>query len=205
MAYTMRVAFIDHYDSFSKNIVSWLESAQCEVDHFYFDAIPTYLMEKCSVPLVFSPGPGSPSDYPFSLNLMKKNLGNVPILGVCLGHQMLGTLAGFEMRRSHMVWHGHARDISVTRSTGLFKSMSAKLNVASYNSLCLEANPKHELCAWEISAINLAGEIEAIENWQVPSCPAFGIQFHPESFLSQDLSGLLHNWTDVVKEFRGGQ
>ncbi len=201
----MRLAFIDHYDSFSKNIVSWLESADFEVDHVFFDSIPSHYLEKCSTPLVISPGPGTSSDYLQSLGLIEKSLGKVPILGICLGHQILGQLAGFEIRRSHMVWHGHAREVSISNSSGLFQTMPDRLKVSSYNSLCLDHNSHLTPLGWSVTARNLAGEIEAIENWQVSECPAMGIQFHPESFLSQDLSELLSNWKRIITKFKAAQ
>ena len=205
----MQIAFIDHNDSFSYNVLHWLE--QCgfsEVQHIMFDKIP----EEVSVPIVLSPGPHDPSHYPKTIEFVKKSLGQVPILGICLGHQILGAIAGCSLKRSQLTWHGKTRivnclhaslsaanvgDLQRTKS-GFLKNCPDQLSMASYNSLYLDA--ANIFNDWQVTATNEVNEVEVIECWKNPLAPAIGLQFHPESFLSDVTNSCLQkNWYEIVK------
>ena len=117
-----------------------------------------------------------------------------PILGVCLGHQMLGAVARLEVRRSKDPHHGSKRDVFFESASPLFHGVNHPMSAATYNSLviCGEVNDP-----WRISARNQMGEIEALEN--LKGAGAFGIQFHPESFLSPAGPQIAKNWLDFVR------
>lgn len=189
----MRLALIDHYDSFTFNVIDWLErDPAVTVDRVAFDdEAALRRLESAAVPVVLSPGPKRPEDQPQTLALLRKILGRTPILGICLGHQQLALLAGARIVAGAEPFHGATRAVHPSASQGLFADMPP-FRAATYNSLVVE--PGTLPSPWIVTACCERGEIQAIERVVPGDAPAFGIQFHPESFLSEFASVLRRNW-----------
>lgn len=196
----MKLALIDHYDSFTFNVLGWLASGQdgFDVEYMTYDdeRSLTRLLERPK-PLIVSPGPKRPEDAPTTLAVLRALLGKVPILGLCLGHQMLGSLAGAEIVRSAEPLHGSRRSIRPVRTSPLLLGLEAGFAAAVYHSLVVDARSLAK--PWTVDAIDELGEVQAISRVIPGEAPAFGIQFHPESFLSEGASTLLGNWRAVVQ------
>lgn len=202
----MEIILIDHYDSFSMNVLDWLERAGFNVIVCPHDSAQMqhlialseiqlkgnaqdYLEHQLRRPLVFGPGPRSPECFPNSLKLAERVLYRWPILGLCLGHQMIGVLAGLDVRKAAAPHHGSLREIFIDHQSPLFRGIEASLYAATYNSLVVSGNLSKP---WRVCARNAQGEIEAIEN--LDGAGVFGIQFHPESFLSLRGDHIASNW-----------
>lgn len=198
------IAFIDHYDSFSRNVIGWLEAANAdrfEILHVYSDDNANMdRLRDLPVPLVLSPGPKAPRDNPLTLRLVEKALGQRPILGVCLGHQILAYVHGGAVERSAAARHGATRQIQVHHSRDLFSRMPTSFNAAAYNSLTVSQavlnNAKVALLA---TCEN--DEVQALR-FDAGAVPAFGVQFHPESFLSDSCNGMAAYWLGAAAAWR---
>lgn len=194
----MKVLFIDHYDSFSFNLIDWLtaSSEHIEIIRVPFDD-PKLLLQysRHNMPVVLSPGPKGAEDVPQTLSFLTDKLGHVPILGVCLGHQILGKLLGGQVVRSTQAFHGSSRIIKISDGARVFGPGTVK--GASYNSLVLE---RTSLPKSIVVGLNNFGEVEMIEA-KVSGRWVIGVQFHPESFLSQGMEPLGDFWTSEVKRF----
>ena len=192
----MRLALIDHYDSFTFNVLDWLTGPVADrVDVVYvpYDAQAAVAeVEREGLQLVISPGPKRPEDAPQTLALLSRNLGRVPILGLCLGHQMLAHVAGASVVRAIRPCHGTRIKIQVIDKS-ILAGIPATFEVASYNSLTVD--PRTLPPSWEVLAVSCEfEEVQAI-SWSCPGvAPAFGLQFHPESFLSEYRDVLRANW-----------
>lgn len=152
-----------------------------------FDKIPKGF--HCELPVLLSPGPNDPASAWQTIEFARRSIGLTPILGICLGHQILGQLAGGVIRRSDSPLHGSARRIRVLAGGGLFKGLSLSFEAGSYNSLVVDVKDVELVDGWEVSAVCDGGECQALSFSKPGSAPAFGTQFHPESFLSS-ISGL---------------
>ena len=194
-----KVYFIDHYDSFSFNLMDWLSEAlpSYELVRVVFDDAKSMAkLIEYDAPLIISPGPKHPKDVAQTLSLIKKKIGLVPIFGVCLGHQILGYIRGYEIVKSSLTFHGSSRLVHFKESEGVFSHMTGEYSFASYNSLCVSLPADSS----EVVAINQHNEVEALEI-KTGKYPAIGVQFHPESFLSKDKKDLQKVWKSIVDDF----
>jgi anthranilate synthase component 2 len=183
----MRLLLIDNYDSFTFNLVHYLEALNCNVqvkrpnnlksvNYSAFDRI------------VISPGPKLPKDYPELYSLLDQVSGKIPILGVCLGHQLIGEYLKGELYNLSEVRHGVARQIKTTQDGLLFQGCPAELTVGLYHSWALKQKPES---AFRIIATDEHNTIMAIENREKKM---FGVQFHPESILTENGKNILSNF-----------
>ncbi|SME87726.1 aminodeoxychorismate/anthranilate synthase component II [Pseudobacteriovorax antillogorgiicola] len=197
----MEVLFIDHYDSFSFNLLDWLQRGSHKLDliRVPFDRMNEFDLSQRK-PLVLSPGPKSPRDVLQSLSLTADMMGKAPILGVCLGHQILGAVLGSRTIQAKSPFHGSRRDVHVSKGSQLFP-LGGLLSVATYNSLVLDQSMLKE--HW-ITGVNDWGEVEILEYWD-DDYPAVGVQFHPESFLSEGMEPLLQFWLRQCQQFYSGK
>ena len=197
----MDVAFFDHYDSFSFNVIDWLtgKNGLHNIRRIAYDdtrAINDWL--KKPTPFVLSPGPNAPEQAASSLRLCQQLMGKVPILGICLGHQILGVSLGGRIVKSEHLFHGSKRKINLDASFAERFNMPASYTAATYNSLIVqEASLPSNVT---IAARNEFLEIEAIF-YNGGEHPALGLQHHPESFLSEGHERLLALWQDWVSVY----
>ncbi len=183
------ILLIDNYDSFTYNLVSYLHELDQEVEIIKNDeALPELSQYKG---VVVSPGPDSPEDSNLLLEHLQTILKNrIPMLGVCLGHQALGVLAGATLTRSMRPMHGMATNIHHP-DEDIFKGIPNPFKAIRYNSLTLDASTSENL---EVIALSEDGEIMGIK---MAEAPAWGVQFHPESIGSTFGHQLIQNWLEM--------
>jgi anthranilate synthase/aminodeoxychorismate synthase-like glutamine amidotransferase len=202
----MDVFLIDHYDSFTHNVIDWLAGSDgvLAIHCVAWDDAPGLAKAANShAPLVISPGPKSPNDVPPTMALLRQQLGLVPILGICLGHQMLAAMSGARIVRGQAPHHGTARRILVDAvKPGLLAGLAPSFAAGVYNSLVVEAISLPPI--WTINARCDLGEVQAM-SYSGGGAPAFGLQFHPESFLSQGADVIRANWIAAVQAWRSAQ
>jgi anthranilate synthase/aminodeoxychorismate synthase-like glutamine amidotransferase len=201
----MRLAYIDHYDSFTHNLLDWLTQPDSQgrtlaYELIPYDGIPPSLP---LTPLVLSPGPGSPDQLmDSSLALAQRALGKVPILGVCLGHQILSVMAGLRVGRSQSPLHGATKTVHRSPGEGgAFDSWQTPVKAASYHSLAAFKTPTKP--GWQVSLTDSQDEIQGLEFCPGMVHTAIGVQFHPESFLSdpEPMALLKDYWNQTVFRF----
>ncbi len=185
---------IDNYDSFTYNLVQYFGELGQEVKVVRNDAIDVAGIEKLAPEhIVISPGPGTPDDAGVSLDVIAKLGGRIPILGVCLGHQALGQAFGAKIVRAAQIMHGKTSPVRHT-GTGVFAGLPDPFEATRYHSLVVEndALPSDlEVTAWTEGP---DGEVEAIMGLRHKTLRVEGVQFHPESILTQHGHDLLRNF-----------
>lgn len=191
----MKILLVDHYDSFTFNLYQLIGALGVHTDVASWDTVKAEKLDSLWDAIILSPGPGSPKDYPTSLNLVQNFYTKLPILGVCLGHQMigsvcLGTSKGSRVVHANKVMHGKISEV-FHDGHGLFEGVKNPFTAARYHSLILETVPQD----FEKSAWTKEGEIMGIKHKQFP---VFGIQFHPESFLTEEGETILRNFLAFV-------
>lgn len=176
---------IDNYDSFTWNLVQRLGEIASElpVEVYRNDQITAdEVAAKQPSYLVISPGPCTPDEAGVSCELVRRFAGRMPILGVCLGHQAIGQVFGGQIVRAKQLMHGKVDQIEHT-GAGLFAGMASPLEATRYHSLVIDPPtlpPEFEVDAWA-AAPDGSREIMAIRHCTLP---VYGVQFHPESFLT---------------------
>jgi anthranilate synthase component 2 len=183
------VLLIDNYDSFTYNLYQYLSELGAEVTVRRNDAISVddaRTLEPDAV--VISPGPGVPADAGISIDLIRALGPSVPILGVCLGHQAIAVAYGGIVGRAPELMHGKASDIHHDGS-GVFDGLPSPFSAIRYHSLC--AAPESVPASLEVTARTRTGVIMALRHREYP---VHGVQFHPESILSEHGKALLSNF-----------
>ncbi|MFP1737433.1 aminodeoxychorismate synthase component II [Lonsdalea quercina] len=185
---------IDNYDSFTYNLYQYFCELGEEVVVKRNDELSLEAIE-CLSPqhLVISPGPCTPNEAGISLQAIRHFAGQLPILGVCLGHQALGQAFGAQVVRAREVMHGKTSLIR-HRDIGVFTGLAQPLTVTRYHSLIVDGASLpdcFEITAW---TENSAGTLDEIMGIRHRSLPLEGVQFHPESILSQQGHKLLRNF-----------
>jgi len=195
----MRVAFLDHYDSFSFNLIDRLFSdAEIELVYVpYDDRHAVQKLMRTPIPLVVSPGPKRPEVLPDTLSLMRILLGKAPILGICLGHQCLGHILGGKIGKALSPFHGSTQLVNTVGKNEIVHRFSTSFMVAHYNSLIVERASLPREWVWAVSE---SGEVEGIA-WHEGLWPALGVQYHPESFLSEHQEPLWELWRELVNSY----
>ncbi len=189
----MRVLMIDNYDSFTYNIVQYLGELGADVTVFRNDAITLEGIAALAPDrLVISPGPCTPAEAGISVAAIRHFMGKLPILGVCLGHQSIGAALGGTIVRARELMHGKTSVITTTQS-GVFAGLPEHFTVNRYHSLAIEratCPPELELTAWTDD-----GEIMGVRHRELSDTVRLeGVQFHPESILSEHGHALLRNF-----------
>lgn len=184
-----RVLMVDNYDSFTYNLVQYLGELGAEVETFRNDEISLdEIARRAPDALVISPGPCSPAEAGISVAAIQHFAGKLPILGVCLGHQSLGAAFGARIVRARALMHGKTSVIQNT-GQGVFAGLPEHFTVNRYHSLAIErATCPAEL---EVTAWSEDGEIMAVRHRHFK---LEGVQFHPESILSEHGHALLRNF-----------
>jgi anthranilate synthase component 2 len=173
------IAVIDNYDSFTYNLVQYLGELGADVQVFRNDAIDADgLAALTPSHIVISPGPGEPSDAGISDEVIRKLGPDHPTLGVCLGHQCIADVFGGKVRRASRLMHGKTSAIH-HYGEGLFLGIPSPFNATRYHSLIVDEQLPEEL---EVTAFTTANEIMGLHH---ALYPIYGVQFHPESILTQ--------------------
>lgn len=187
------IALIDNYDSFTMNLVHYLIELGAAVSVFRNDqASAEELLNLDCAGLVLSPGPGGPADSGICLDLVAKAPETLPILGVCLGHQVIATALGGTVVRSNRPVHGKPVPVR-HEGTGLFTGLPATFTAVRYNSLTVD--PATMPAALRPVAWDDANDMMALEHRQRP---LYGVQFHPESAGSEQGHALLANFVKAT-------
>jgi anthranilate synthase component II len=190
---------IDNYDSFTFNLVQYFGELGAEVRVFRNDEITVQgIAELRPAQLVVSPGPCSPTEAGISVEAIAHFKGRLPILGVCLGHQAMGAALGGRIVRAKSQMHGKASTID-TDERGVFASLPRQFSVIRYHSLVIErASLPQEL---EVTASSDDGEIMGVRHTGLAgsATPMEGVQFHPESILSEHGHAMLRNFLTMAK------
>ncbi|WP_299492689.1 aminodeoxychorismate/anthranilate synthase component II [Acaryochloris sp. IP29b_bin.137] len=187
---------VDNYDSFTYNLVQYLGELAAEfevaqdIQVYRNDQITLAEIEKLQPDaIVISPGPGRPQDAGISLDLIEQMGANVPILGVCLGHQSIGQVFGGDIVSAPVLMHGKTSPISHT-STGVFSGLDNPFTATRYHSLVIDKATCPEVL--EITAWTEDGTIMGVRHRNYPHIE--GVQFHPESILTTSGKQLLKNF-----------
>ena len=193
MAKKIRLLMIDNYDSFTYNIVQYFGELGAEVEVFRNDEITLDDLEARLQAgqldrLVISPGPCSPAEAGISVASIRQFAGRVPILGVCLGHQAIGAAFGGKIVRAQQLMHGKTSVITTTQ-TGVFAGLPERFTVNRYHSLAIE-RASCPACL-QVTAWTEDGEIMGVKH---ATLAIEGVQFHPESILSEHGHDLLKNF-----------
>ncbi len=188
----MKILLIDNYDSFTYNLYQYLK-------HFVDDVI-VVKNNKISIKeieimqpdkIVISPGPGNPDEAGISIGAVKHFGESVPILGVCLGHQVIAQVFGGKIIQAKVPVHGKAKKIT-HNNQGFYKGLKQKLAVGLYHSLIVD---EHTLSKdLQITAKTEEGVIMGISH---KIFPLTGVQFHPESILTENGYGMINNWISL--------
>ena len=189
----MKLLVIDNYDSFTYNIVQYLGELGAEVevfrnDEITVDEIDARLQAHELDRLVISPGPCSPAEAGISVAAIQHFAGKLPILGVCLGHQAIGAAFGGQIIRAQQLMHGKTSVITTTQE-GVFAGLPEQFTVNRYHSLSIE-RATCPACL-KITAWTDDGEIMGVKH---TSLDIEGVQFHPESILTEHGHAMLRNF-----------
>ena len=194
---TRRVLLIDNYDSFTYNLYQYLCELVADVTVVRNDAVT--VAEACALApdlVVISPGPGVPRDAGISIDLIRALGPTTPILGVCLGHQAIAEAFGGVVARAPELMHGKASAIH-HNGTGVFANIATPFSAIRYHSLC--AAPDAVPDTLEVTARTDSGVIMALRH---RTYPVHGVQFHPESILTEHGKELLGNFLALAPATR---
>ncbi|KAF1726230.1 MULTISPECIES: anthranilate synthase component II [Pseudoxanthomonas] len=187
---------IDNYDSFTYNLVQYLQSLGAEVKVVRNDAMTVDEIAKLAPErIVISPGPCTPNEAGVSLDIIERLGANTPILGVCLGHQSLGQAYGGNVIRAGRIMHGKTSRIR-HEGKGVFAGLPDAYEATRYHSLVVERSSLPdalEVTAW---TENDDGSFEEIMGLRHREFPVEGVQFHPESILTEHGHALLKNFLE---------
>jgi len=191
------ILVIDNYDSFTYNIVQYLGEMGTEMkiwrnDTFTLDELKILKPEA----IILSPGPGHPINAGLTCDVIREFTGIIPILGVCLGHQAIGLVNGGKVVEAEVQLHGKISNINLNEDR-LFKDMPSNIDVVRYHSLVIDkATIPSQL---EVISSDENGEIMAIKHREHP---VYGVQFHPESYSTQNGKRILRNFLDIAESRR---
>jgi len=186
-----KLLMIDNYDSFTYNIVQYFGELGAEVEVFRNDEISVAdIAARAPDLLVVSPGPCSPAEAGISVAAIQHFAGKLPILGACLGHQSIGAAFGGKIVRAQQLMHGKTSVITTTQE-GVFAGLPEQFVVNRYHSLAIEKSscPK----ALAVTAWTDDGEIMGVRHKELP---IQGVQFHPESILTEHGHAMLKNFLE---------
>jgi len=187
----LKLLMVDNYDSFTYNIVQYFGELGAQVEVFRNDEITLQgIAARQPDRLVISPGPCSPAEAGISVAAIQHFAGQLPILGVCLGHQSIGAAFGARIVRARQLMHGKTSDITTTQQ-GVFAGLPERFTVNRYHSLAIERASCHDVL--QVTAWTDDGEIMGVRHRDLP---IQGVQFHPESILTEHGHAMLRNFLE---------
>lgn len=191
----MRLLMVDNYDSFTYNIVQYFGELGADVtvvrnDETTVAEVQALIAREGMERLVISPGPCSPAEAGISVAAIRHFAGKLPILGVCLGHQSIGAAFGGDIIRAGQQMHGKTSVIS-TDQRGVFAGLPKEFTVNRYHSLVIDRHTLPECLA--VTATSEDGEIQGVRHRELA---IEGVQFHPESILTEHGHAMLRNFLE---------
>lgn len=188
------ILMIDNYDSFTYNLYQYIGQLHTDIKVFRNDEITLEEIEKLDPDaIIISPGPAFPKDAGISVDVIKRFAKNIPILGVCLGHQSIAEAFGGKVVVANRQLHGKSSAIKIDTDSPLFKGLKGNITVARYHSLIVERSSLPDELL--IIAEDSDGEIMAIKHKDFDT---YGVQFHPESILTNDGMTIIRNFLNNV-------
>ena len=189
----MHVLLVDFYDSFTYNIQHYLVNIGCKVDVIREDELDVFSVYDYDC-VVLSPGPGLPSEKKNMFSIITLCRNSLPILGICLGMQAISEVLGGVLVNQNEVMHGRKAQVDVLKKGVLFKDLPDKINVGLYHSWKVEGLEEQFITAKSATGVIMA--IESIDEY------LFGVQFHPESILTEHGELVLANFIQFVKNIK---
>nr|WP_193786241.1 aminodeoxychorismate/anthranilate synthase component II [Isoalcanivorax pacificus] len=187
---------IDNYDSFTYNIVQYLQELGAEVLVHRNDAITLAQIEALAPDrLMISPGPCTPNEAGISMEAIAHFAGKLPILGVCLGHQSIGQVFGGKVVRARQVMHGKTSPI-YHRGVGVFRGLPSPYTATRYHSLVVEKDSLPECLEMTAWTQHADGSVDEIMGMRHRTLDIEGVQYHPESILTEHGHALLKNFLE---------
>ena len=188
------ILIIDNYDSFTYNLMQYIGSINDRIkviknDELIFDEIKELAISH----IVISPGPGNPKNTGISLQIIKKLSPMIPTLGICLGHQAIAYHYKANIVNAHNILHGKTSIITHNGKSILYQDIPEEFSATRYHSLCVEKKFKNRNI--NITSWSDDGEIMSLEHTKYP---IYGIQFHPESILTEHGMQIIKNFINIV-------
>lgn len=188
------ILMIDNYDSFTYNLVQYMGELGADIQVYRNDKVDTDQIEKLAPEkIVISPGPCTPDKAGVSVDTVRHFAGKIPILGVCLGHQSVGSAFGAEIVKAAKLMHGKTSQVTHDGKT-LFRGLPDPFTATRYHSLVIKRETLPD--CFEITAESDDHEIMGIRH---KTLPVEGVQFHPESILTDSGKDLLKNFLDSTQ------
>jgi anthranilate synthase component II len=193
----MNLVVIDCYDSFTYNLVHYLEQMSSSIDCIRNDRVNVDRLDKYDG-IILSPGPGLPAETKNLHDIIKKWGKTKPILGICLGHQAIGTFFGLDLENMPAVHHGIGRQtIIIKNDEQLFDGLPQSFLSARYHSWVIRHSK--ESSHLQVTAVDMDGTIMGLSHQEYN---IKGVQFHPESILTEHGFRILKNWVDSISDYR---
>jgi anthranilate synthase component 2 len=187
------ILFIDNYDSFVYNLVHYVEDFGVPTEIVRNDALTVeQALKKKPEAVILSPGPCTPNEAGICLELLAKAPADLPIFGVCLGHQAMGQAFGGDVVSAKAIMHGKTSDVRHT-GRGLFRGLPSPFKATRYHSLAVRRETFPE--AFTIDAETEDGEVMGMSH---KARPLFGVQFHPESIASEHGHAMIGNFLEAA-------
>ncbi len=188
------VLMIDNYDSFTYNIVQYCLELGADLkivrnDELTVDQIRELHPEK----IIISPGPATPNEAGVSLEVVEKLQGEIPILGICLGHQTIAQAFGGTVKQAKNMMHGKTSQMDVVSQTAIFKTMPEHFTATRYHSLVVEKSSLPET----IKPTAYSHDDDEIMALEIEGKDIYGVQFHPESIMSEHGYTILRNFLEL--------
>ena len=193
------MVMIDNYDSFTYNLVQYLGELGAEVVVHRNDKVSIEEIEQLKPDhLMISPGPCTPNEAGISMEAIKYFAGKIPVLGVCLGHQSIGQVYGGKIIHAREIMHGKTSMIH-HNNTGVFKGLKNPYEATRYHSLVIEKETLPECLEITAWTENDDGSMDEIMGVKHKELAVEGVQFHPESILTEHGHDLLKNFLDIKR------
>ena len=190
------IVMIDNYDSFTYNLVQMLSELGGDLAVFRNDATSVEAVESLApAGVIISPGPCTPAQAGISVELVRRMSGQVPVLGVCLGHQSIGAAFGGVISHARVIMHGKVSDVTFDGGP-MYVGLSNPFTAGRYHSLVIQPETMPEVLVADARTAD--GEIMGLHH---VSHPTYGVQFHPESVLTPEGARLLKNFLTIVERW----
>ncbi len=189
------ILLIDNYDSFSYNLYQYIGELEPNIKVIRNDEMTVeQIMKLEPKSIILSPGPGRPEDAGVSIKVVRELGRDIPVLGVCLGHQAICAAFGVIITYANELMHGKQSVVKFEKECPLFRGCPEKALVARYHSLAADINTIPDCL--KVVALAADGEVMAVQH---DSYPIYGVQFHPESIMTPDGKTMLANFLDLNK------